>query len=71
MSGQEIIKNKYMYYFTRDRNLRWKADVPTGVLRERVAEDYHIIGSTREFLVPFRVRTDGDSISIHKGRLEG
>lgn len=67
MAGQDLIKNRYKYYFTNSRDLRWKSDVPTGVLRERVIGDYHITGSPREFLVPFRVRTEGDSISIHKG----
>lgn len=64
MSGQDIIENKYKYYFTNKKEFRWKSDVPTGVLRERVVGDYHIIGSTREFLDPLRVRTDGDSITV-------
>lgn len=70
MSGQDLIKNKYKYYFTDKKELRWKSDVPTGVLRARGIGDYHIIGSSKEFLVPLKVRTDGDSISIQKGRLE-
>lgn len=64
MSGQDIIENKYKYYYTADRRFRWKSDVQTGILRERVTGDYHIIGSSREFLKPLRVRTDGDSISV-------
>jgi len=64
LSGQDIIKNEYRYYFTNDRKFRWKSDVPTGTLRERTAGDYHVIGSPREFLRPLNVRTEGDSISI-------
>lgn len=70
MAGQDVIKNKYKYYFTVNRDYRWKADVPTGVLRERVTGDYHFIGSPKEFLIPYKVRTDGDSIAVGKGRRE-
>ncbi len=67
MSGQDLIKTEYRYYFTKKRSLRWKSDVPTGTLRERVVGDYHVIGSPKEFLVPYRVRTDQDLLAISRG----